>query len=162
MLAVRMVLDVDRGDPRLLEGLHRAPEVRRVVQAAFRIGDHRHAHRIDDGARLLRKFGHRQRAGVGNREAARRGGVAADVHAVEAVRLDQLRRQRVGGAEYRYRFSGLDEAAQLRSARGNNYDPGPEFRPGSGRRHRPRSPGRRCAGRARWRGKARYWRCPAP
>jgi hypothetical protein len=98
------------------------------VQAALGVGDHRHLDRVDDGARLLGKLGQRQRAGVGQAVAARRGGVAADIDAIEAVRGDQLCRERVGGAERDQRLAARDRLLQFFAMGGNNYDPGPELK----------------------------------
>lgn len=46
-----VVLDVDRRDAGALERLHRAPDLRGIVEAALGIGDHRQLHGLRDGAR---------------------------------------------------------------------------------------------------------------
>ena len=46
MLAEAVVLDMDRRNAGLFEGLHRAPDVGGIMKAAFRIGDHRNLHCI--------------------------------------------------------------------------------------------------------------------
>jgi len=56
------VLDVDRGDVRLLEGLHGAPQVRRVVEVAFGVRDHGQLDRVDKGARLRGEIVEQQQA----------------------------------------------------------------------------------------------------
>ena len=112
-----VVLDVDRRDAGALERLHRAPDLRGIVEAALGIGDHRQLHGLRDGARLLDQRLERKEARVLNAEAARRGGVASDIDAVEAVRFDELRAQRVGGAGRHERPAGADQAAKRSHAR---------------------------------------------
>src|SRR5437868_3051022 len=86
VLAEGVVLDMDRRDSGLLERLHRAPDVCGIVEAGLGVGDYGHVDRVDDGARLLDELRQREGAGVGKRQAARGGRVAADVDALVAVR----------------------------------------------------------------------------
>jgi hypothetical protein len=86
-------------------------------QAAFGVSDHRQLHRLRDGARLLDQRLERKEPGVGDAEAARGGGVASDVDALEAVRLDQLRAQRVGGARRDDCLACGEQAAKRSHAR---------------------------------------------
>jgi hypothetical protein len=99
------------------------------MEAALGVGDDRDRYRVDDRARLLGELRKRKRAGVGQAEAAGGGGVATDVDTVEAVRLDQLRRQRVGRADRGNRTARGDQAPQsLASGGKNNSGSVPEFR----------------------------------
>ena len=107
-----VILDVDGRDAGALEGLHRAPHVRRVVESAFGIGDHRNLHRLDDRARLLDERVEREQARIRHAEAACGGGVAADVNAFEGVRFDELRAERIGGARDGDRAATGDEVAK--------------------------------------------------
>jgi hypothetical protein len=112
-----MVLDVDRRHAGALERLHGAPHPARVVEAALGVGNDWQLDRAGDGARLLDERVEGKEPGVREAEAAGGGGVAADVDAFEAVRLDELRAQRVGGARRHERAPGPEPPAKRSHAR---------------------------------------------
>ena len=83
-LGADLVFDVDRGDTRRLEILHRADDVDRVAVAGVGVGHHRNVDRARDVAGVGGHFGLGDEADVGQPQQGQRDVVAAHVGEFEA------------------------------------------------------------------------------
>ena len=114
-LGEELVLDVDAGHARLLEGAHRVHGVHRLTVARVGVNDDRQRHRPHHplGHRELLGHGHQR---LGHRQ-VRAGDVAAAVDGVEAQRLHQPRRNGVVGSGGDNLLPGVDSGSEVSSYR---------------------------------------------
>ena len=107
-----MVLDMDRGDPRRLEGAHRAPDVAGLEEPALGICHHRHSDRIGDPLRPPDQVVEPQHAHIRQPQIGSGGGIAADIADLEPRLGDDHRAQRIVAAGHDDGVAPLEQRLQ--------------------------------------------------
>ena len=99
-LRIHLVLDVQTGDARVLEDLHRASHVHGLTEPGVGVDDRREIGHPGDLSAALGHFAQRRETNVGQTK-VRREHRARDVDAVETLSLNESGRERIERAGHK-------------------------------------------------------------